>query len=63
MHPAGETHPKAKLTDAEVDLMRSLYEDDGISLGTLSVVFETPKDTVRRICNYERRNVVRGIDD
>jgi len=51
----GERHWKAELTDHEVDLMRTLHEDDGWGYRRLSEKFEIPRSTVQYICNYKRR--------
>jgi ribosome-binding protein aMBF1 (putative translation factor) len=51
----GETHPNAKLTDAQVDEMRDLRERDGWSYDRLAERFDIPKITVAKICTYERR--------
>jgi DNA-binding transcriptional regulator YiaG len=51
----GETHPKAKLTDAQVDEMRDLREEQGWSYDQLATHFGVPKITVAKICTYERR--------
>lgn len=51
----GEDHPHAKLTDAEVERIRSLHEAEGMSYGTLAEKFELSKGAVAKICRYERR--------
>lgn len=51
----GESHPKVKLTDAQVDRMRELHEDLGWSYDRLAAEFETPKSTVQYICRYRSR--------
>lgn len=51
----GEDHPNAKLTDAEVELIRSLHEDDGMTYETLAEKFEVSRWAIGRICRYERR--------
>ena len=50
----GEDHPNAKLTDAEVERIRSLHED-GMSYGALAEKFEVSRWAIGRICRYERR--------
>ena len=50
----GESHPKAELTDRDVELMREL-RDEGRSYRWLAKTFEIPKRTVRDIVNYRRR--------
>lgn len=62
---AGESHPHAKLTDAQVDEMRDLHEDEQqpMSYRQLAKRFGVPLPTVRSICSYRRRStaVVRVI--
>lgn len=50
----GEDHPNAKLTDAEVERIRSLHEQ-GMGYETLAEKFEVSKWAIGRICRYERR--------
>ena len=50
----GEDHPRAKLTDAEVELVRRLYEG-GMRYSELAEKFECSKWSIGRICRYERR--------
>lgn len=62
-HLIGEAHPRARLTDAQVELIRELYdagqEGTGPKIGyrALAKQFNTSKRTVRDIVNYRRRNV------
>ena len=51
----GETHPNAKLTDAQVDEMRDLREGKGWSYDQLAEHFDVPYITVQKICTYQRR--------
>ncbi len=51
----GEDHPNAKLTDAEVERIRTLHEDYGMSYSTLAEKFEISKGAIAKICRYERR--------
>ena len=51
----GEEHPNAKLTDAEVEIIRQLHEEDGLSYKSLAEKFEISKVAVAKICRYERR--------
>lgn len=51
----GEDHPNAKLTDGEVELIRQMHEDDGLSYEALAEKFEVSKGAVAKICRYERR--------
>ncbi len=56
----GESHPKAKLSDVEVEQIRVLHEV-GDPLGQrwgyrkLAKRFLTSKRTIRDICHYKRR--------
>jgi hypothetical protein len=51
----GEHHQNAKLTNAQVDEMRDLREDQGLAYGALAKRFSVPKSTVADICKYRRR--------
>lgn len=50
----GEDHPRAKLTDREVDRMRELHEE-GVTITELSRMFEMSKGSVHDIVNCRRR--------
>lgn len=54
-HPIGEGHHKAKLTDADVELIRDIYEEGLVSYSTLASVFGVDKATIRDIVKYRRR--------
>lgn len=53
----GEWHPSAVLSDAEVDLMRELHEqeDDPWGYTRLAEHFGISRTAVRDICNYSHR--------
>lgn len=51
----GEDHPNAKLTDAEVERIRSLHEAERMSYKLLAEKFEISKGAIAKICRYERR--------
>lgn len=51
----GQCHHRAVLTDAEVELVREMHENDGMSYKTLANKFEVSKGTIAKICRYERR--------
>jgi len=51
----GESHPKAKLSNADVDRMRELSEIDGLSERCISRVMGVPRRTVRDILSYDSR--------
>lgn len=58
----GEDHPRAKLSDAQVEAMRDEYENglsgEGPRIGyrLLAKKYEVSKRTVRNIVHYEKRN-------
>lgn len=57
----GESHPNAKLTDAEVAQLLALREA-GWSYGRLAAVFEVSKSAVRWYCTGGRRcQLVMGV--
>lgn len=51
----GEDHQNARLTDAEVEIVRQLHER-GMGYETLAEKFEVSKWLIGRICRYELRN-------
>jgi transposase len=53
----GEDHQNAKLTDAEVDMIRELHHE-GLSYKTLAVKFDVSKSLVRYIVQFKRRGQV-----
>lgn len=53
----GQDHPKAVLTDAEVEQMLALRAE-GWSYGRLAEKFEVSKNTVASICQGRRRVVI-----
>ncbi len=50
----GEQHPKAKLTDHEVELVRKM-RDDGLSFSQIADKMEIGKTTAQDICAYRTR--------
>lgn len=52
----GEDHPRAVLSDREVELMRQLHEEGELGLTALARKFEVSKRTVWRIVTYRLRN-------
>ena len=50
----GESHPRAVLTNHEVDMLLEL-RGEGISYGRLAIIFEVSKGTVAKICTGQRR--------
>lgn len=51
----GETHPKATLTDHDVDLIRELHEEHGATYRDLADKFSVSVWSVRAICRYRVR--------
>lgn len=51
----GDTHHRAKLSDADVDLMRDLHEDHGLGYDRLAKRFGVHRMTVRDIVTYRCR--------
>lgn len=50
----GELHPKADLSDHEVELVRMMHEG-GMGYKKLAEKFDTPSSTIRDICKYLTR--------
>ncbi len=48
----GADHPRAKLTREMADLILTLHEDRGVSMGKLAVWFGVSKWTVRDVVKY-----------
>lgn len=57
-HRMGESHPRARLSDHDVELMRRLHEEHGLGYGTLADKFECGASTARDICTYRTRGVL-----
>ncbi len=51
----GEDHPKANLTDEQVERMRDLREYHNLTYDQLAAMYQVPKSTVASICQYMRR--------
>lgn len=53
----GETHHRAKYTQATIDRIREYREDRGFSYGQIVILFHRiiPYRTVVKICRYEVR--------
>lgn len=55
----GEDHPRAVLTDHEVELIRQLYEErkpgDGMTMRVIAEKFEISVSHVCRIVNFSQR--------
>ncbi len=53
----GDSHPRAKLSDEQVEEIRELYDDGFYSYLTLAKRFGVDKWTIRDIVKFRRRNV------
>ena len=51
----GQLHPKAILTDHEVELLRRLREEEGGTYNHLAKQFEISKNYVVCLCTYRTR--------
>lgn len=51
----GESHQAARLTDEQVDRIRDLHEDHGLSYLQLASMYSVSKQTIASICQYHRR--------
>lgn len=51
----GEGHPAAKLSDADVELIRDLREIYRLSYRIIAEKFEVSASSIAKICRYERR--------
>ena len=51
----GEGHPRARLTDEQIDRIRDLHEDHNLTYLQLSEMYSVPRTTIASICQYARR--------
>nr|WP_319396118.1 helix-turn-helix domain-containing protein [uncultured Desulfobacter sp.] len=51
----GESHPMAKLTDCEVERLRQIREESGMTYRELAKKFGISYSSVQKICTYLRR--------
>lgn len=51
----GEDHPRARLTDQEVDRARYLHEEEGLGVVELSRIYEISKGSMHDLLSYRRR--------
>lgn len=54
-HPIGEFHHNARLSDAQVDRIRELHEDEGLGYKRIAKLLGISRNTVHGICVYKRR--------
>ena len=51
----GESHPGAKLTDHDIDLIRQLHEDSDLGYAQIAKEFDVSKWTIADVVKYRRR--------
>jgi hypothetical protein len=51
----GEKHHNARISDATVDLIREMHEDNGIGPVRIAATLNISLSTIRKICYYYRR--------
>jgi hypothetical protein len=54
----GESHHRAKLSDADVDFIRDVYEEGQVSCSVLASVFKVSKSSIWDIVTFRRRNAI-----
>lgn len=52
----GESHGHAKLSNEEVELIRTLHEEGFVGYRALARAFGVSRSTIQSICNYRRRS-------
>ncbi len=52
---SGERHPRVELTFHEVELIRKMHEQEGMTYAQIAEKMETPRSTIQSICRYETR--------
>jgi hypothetical protein len=57
-HRIGETHHNATIPEETVQRLRYLHEEEGIGYRRLAKMFNLRRDTVIKICRYERRGQI-----
>lgn len=53
--PIGEHHPKAKLSDEEVELIRAIHEEGFLGYKAIARAFGVSKGFVRNVVKFRRR--------
>ena len=54
--PIGERHPRAVLSDEEVELIREIHEEGFLKMTAIAKAFGVSKSYVWNVVNYYRRN-------
>lgn len=52
----GDSHQRARISNHDVDLMRELREEHGLSYKELAEKFDVSESLVKQICNYRIRS-------
>lgn len=52
---AGEDHPRARFTDSEIELMRTMHEELGYGYRRLGRIFECHRTYVQKVVKGSRR--------
>lgn len=53
--PVGEAHPRALLSDEEIELIRAIYEEGFLGYKKIGRAFGVSKSYVQNIVTYRRR--------
>lgn len=51
----GESHHNAKLSDADVEMVRQLREEHRLQYAEIAEKFEVSRELVKKICQYRNR--------
>lgn len=51
----GESHPNARYSDHEIELMRAMYEELGWGYRRLARIWECTHSYMRKLIKFERR--------
>ena len=51
----GEHHPRSRFTDEQVNRIRDLREDHGLTYEQLADMYQVHKQTIASICQYRTR--------
>lgn len=51
----GESHPNARLTDHEIELLRTMHAELGYGYRRLAKMFEITRGYARKLVKFERR--------
>lgn len=51
----GEAHHKSRFTEEQINRIRDLHEDHGLSYNQIADLFQCHKQTIASICQYRTR--------